>query len=156
MLPRDLTHKLTKLLPMLASDQDGEVAGAARAIGRALSAENLDFHDLARVLAAHTASDPRRPAAGGRREDPFEEGEVEERRTDVRYRRVLLSGKILLPGGGILDCTLRNRSKRGALVEVPSLIGIPDRFVLKIKATREDLDVEVVWRGERELGVQLI
>ncbi len=35
-------------------------------------------------------------------------------RSEVRYRRVLLSGKILLPGGGVLDCTLRNRSKRGA------------------------------------------
>jgi hypothetical protein len=155
-LPRDLTHKLTKLLPMLASDQDGEVAGAARAIRRALSAENLDFHDLARILTAQPASDLRRPPFGGRREEPCEDGEPDERRSEVRYRRVLLSGKILLPGGGVLDCTLRNRSKRGALVEVPSLIGIPDRFVLKIKATREDLDVEVVWRGERELGVQLI
>jgi hypothetical protein len=155
-LPRDLTHKLTKLLPLLASDQDGEVAGAARAIGRALSAENLDFHDLARVLTVPPAPEPRRPPFKTRGEEPFAEDEPEERRSEVRYRRVLLSGKILLPGGGILDCTLRNRSKRGALVEVPSLIGIPDRFVLKIKATREALDVEVVWRGERELGVQLI
>lgn len=35
------------LIPMLASDIDGEVINAVRALGRTLKAEGLDFHDLA-------------------------------------------------------------------------------------------------------------
>ena len=45
--------KLTKLIPLLASDKDGEVVvAAARAIGRTLEAVKADFHDLARALSA--------------------------------------------------------------------------------------------------------
>lgn len=36
-----------KLIPLLASDQDGEALAAVRAIGRTLAAERLDFHALA-------------------------------------------------------------------------------------------------------------
>jgi hypothetical protein len=42
--------KLAKLLPMLASDKDGEVVATARAIGRTLSAAKADWHDLVRAL----------------------------------------------------------------------------------------------------------
>jgi hypothetical protein len=42
--------KLAKLLPVLASDKDGEVIATARAIGRTLSAAGADWHDLAAVL----------------------------------------------------------------------------------------------------------
>ena len=42
--------RLRKLLPLLASDQDGEVIGAARAIGRTLKGCGSDFHALALVL----------------------------------------------------------------------------------------------------------
>lgn len=38
--------KVAKLLPLLSSDKDGEVANTARAIGRALVAAGNDWHDL--------------------------------------------------------------------------------------------------------------
>jgi hypothetical protein len=42
-----LGRKLLKLLPLLASDKDGEIIAAARAIVRALASEKFDIHDLA-------------------------------------------------------------------------------------------------------------
>lgn len=50
--------KISKLLPMLSSDQDGEVVAAARAIGRALKAAKADWHDLAKAISAGVASEP--------------------------------------------------------------------------------------------------
>ncbi len=41
---------LAKLVRLLASDSDGEALGAVRALGRALRANGLDFHDLAREI----------------------------------------------------------------------------------------------------------
>jgi hypothetical protein len=39
--------KLAKLLPLLGSDRDGEVLGAARAVKRTLASAGCDLHDLA-------------------------------------------------------------------------------------------------------------
>lgn len=44
--------RLAKLLPMLGSDQPGEVMAAVRAIGRTLSGAGLDWHTLAALVAA--------------------------------------------------------------------------------------------------------
>ena len=43
--------RLTLLIPMLASDKDGEVVASVRQIAKALAAEGKDFHDLVRMLA---------------------------------------------------------------------------------------------------------
>lgn len=45
-----VTDRLTKLIPRLASDHDGEVVATARAIGRTLTNAGLDFHALAGAL----------------------------------------------------------------------------------------------------------
>jgi hypothetical protein len=50
-----LTKKLEKLIPLLASDHDGEVVAAARAIGSALASEGFDLHDLAGSLVPYLA-----------------------------------------------------------------------------------------------------
>lgn len=42
--------KLQKLILMLSSDQDGEIVNAARAIGRELKANGMDWHGLAARL----------------------------------------------------------------------------------------------------------
>lgn len=56
MIPRDTASKLEKLILMLSSSHDGEVAGAARAIGRTLDAAGLDYHALAACV--RTGSSP--------------------------------------------------------------------------------------------------
>ena len=45
-----LALKVAKLLPMLASDRDGEVVATARAIGRTLRVAGLDLHVLAKIV----------------------------------------------------------------------------------------------------------
>lgn len=50
MLSEATRKKLTLLLPLLASDKDGEVTAAARQIGKALAADGKDFHDLVKAL----------------------------------------------------------------------------------------------------------
>ena len=42
-----IAPRLGALIRVLASPQDGEALGAARAIGRVLTSAGLDFHDLA-------------------------------------------------------------------------------------------------------------
>lgn len=54
-LSSDLTARVAKLLPRLATDQQGEVANVAAAISRTLKAAGHDLHDLA----AHIAEGPR-------------------------------------------------------------------------------------------------
>ena len=41
------TDKVTKLIKMLSSPNDGEVIAAARALQRTLASEGADIHDLA-------------------------------------------------------------------------------------------------------------
>jgi hypothetical protein len=62
--------KIALLIPLLGSAVDGEVLGAARAIGRTLGAAGQDFHDFARaVLPLTTTDQDRAPARGDWRAD---------------------------------------------------------------------------------------
>jgi hypothetical protein len=45
-----ITAKLCKMIRMLASDCDGDVIAAARAIKRTLRSEGLDIHELAKGI----------------------------------------------------------------------------------------------------------
>lgn len=51
-----VSPRLAKLLPMLSSNQPGEVAAAAAAIGRTLASVGADWHDLAAILTAPPAA----------------------------------------------------------------------------------------------------
>jgi hypothetical protein len=46
-----LTERLSKLIPRLATDADGEILATVRAIRAALQSEGLDLHDLASSIA---------------------------------------------------------------------------------------------------------
>ena len=46
----DLGDRLKKLVPMLGSDRDGEVANAARVITKILKESGLDWHDVVKKL----------------------------------------------------------------------------------------------------------
>lgn len=80
--------------------------------------------------------------------------ELEEHR-EAERRRVLKSGKILLSGGGAIDCTVRNLSQTGAALEVVTPIGIPERFALAIEPG-QTLTCEVVRRTERRIGIRFV
>lgn len=44
--------KVALLIPLLGSEHDGEVVGAARAIARTLRAAGCDWHDLVKIIVA--------------------------------------------------------------------------------------------------------
>jgi hypothetical protein len=77
---------------------------------------------------------------------------MDERRSEPR-RRVLLPGKIVLDGGGAIDCTIRDRSGSGARLKVASVIGIPDVFTLVVGGADERHAVDVAWRKPTKMGV---
>jgi hypothetical protein len=57
-----LAERLSKLIPRLATDADGEVLATVRAIRAALQSESLDLHDLAASIAkSKILSVPRAP-----------------------------------------------------------------------------------------------
>jgi hypothetical protein len=75
---------------------------------------------------------------------------VEER--SIPRKRVLKAGKIAF-GGAAIDCSVRNLSATGALLEVESPLGIPREFVLDIAADHFRRECQVAWVQERRLGV---
>ena len=57
-----LADRLSKLLPLLASDKEGEVLATVRAIRAALLGEGLDLHDLSASIAnGDVVTTPRAP-----------------------------------------------------------------------------------------------
>ncbi|KQP02628.1 hypothetical protein [Methylobacterium sp. Leaf93] len=62
MIPHSIQPKLIKLLPLLGSDNDGEVVSTVWAIGRTLASAGADFHDLTDSLVKARVVIPPRPA----------------------------------------------------------------------------------------------
>jgi hypothetical protein len=55
-LPPEVRAKLAKLVPLFASDLEGERVGALAAIERVLKASGLDWHDFTGAFAAASSS----------------------------------------------------------------------------------------------------
>ena len=67
-------------------------------------------------------------------------------------QRVLKTGKIIFAGGSFnIDCTIRNISAR---LQVPTTVGIPDKFTLVDAHAATRHDVRVVWRKNDQIGVR--
>jgi PilZ domain len=77
---------------------------------------------------------------------------MNEKRTAPR-RRVLKAGSIEV-GGGTIDCTVRNLSNISAALDVPSVVGIPDEFILIISSDVLRFTCRVVWRKATRMGVR--
>ena len=58
---------------------------------------------------------------------------------------------VLLTHNSVIKCTIRNLSPEGALLVLPSVVGIPDTFQLFIDDAVHL--ARVVWRGTGKLGV---
>lgn len=78
---------------------------------------------------------------------------MQERRKETR-QRALKTGRIIYNNRfSALDCTVRNLSSHGALLQVAGPHGIPDTFSLELEAGGVTHACKVVWRKERQLGV---
>jgi hypothetical protein len=60
---------------------------------------------------------------------------------------------ISFDGAGI-DCTVRNVSETGALLEIESPVGIPNNFTLVISKDGVKRPCRVAWRSARRIGVR--
>lgn len=79
---------------------------------------------------------------------------MEEKRESSRHRT--FKGGTISFDRGLVDCTIRNLSDTGALLEIASPIGIPDQFILIIKPETIRRSCEVKWRSERTIGVKFV
>ena len=69
-------------------------------------------------------------------------------------RRVLKSGTISFDLGTSIDCVVRNVSETGALLEIESPVGIPNKFLLVIIKEKIARNCSVIWRSARQIGVR--
>lgn len=70
----------------------------------------------------------------------------------AQRRRVLRAGTIEF-NGGVIDCTVRNLSSTGALLEVESPIGISDQFTLVLTSDGNHTSpCRVEWRKPKRIG----
>lgn len=71
----------------------------------------------------------------------------------VPRKRVLKAGTIAF-GGAVIDCTVRNLTASGALLEVESLLGVPPRFVLVVPSDGISRSCRMIWASERRIGIR--
>jgi hypothetical protein len=77
-----------------------------------------------------------------------------ERRRHPR-RRTLKAARILLNHHrSVLDCTVRNLTQVGACLNVPSTVGIPNRFDVVFDSDHSVRACRVVWHKEKQVGVE--
>ena len=77
-----------------------------------------------------------------------------ERRSEPRLR-LSQKAKILVDGGGVIDCQLVDRSSAGARIAVASPFGIPEEFVLVFLFGMERRPARVAWRRLTPEGAEL-
>jgi PilZ domain-containing protein len=77
---------------------------------------------------------------------------MSEKRTAPRHR-VLKRGTLAFSGGGVIDCTVRNLSERGARIDIANPVGVPQVFTLLIEADHFKRRCHAVWSSERQIGV---
>jgi hypothetical protein len=79
------------------------------------------------------------------------EQQVAERRAETRHR-VLRAGTLQFDGGSV-NCTVSNISNSGAMLNVTSSAGIPERFALILSPRGLRMPCHVVWRQQTLMGI---
>ena len=77
---------------------------------------------------------------------------IVEKRAYARHR-VFKGGRLAFNGGGSLECTVRNISQGGALVDVASPIALPKQFTLLIGADHLKRRCHPVWTHDTRIGL---
>ena len=75
-----------------------------------------------------------------------------------RHRRRPISGpaEIIIPANWeVIPCEIVDVSMSGAQLAVASVLGIPSNFILRLP-TGQEIDVEVVRRTPRKLGIKYV
>jgi hypothetical protein len=74
-----------------------------------------------------------------------------ERRKSERGRTLKSARIIFNDRRSVINCTVRNMSASGALLALPTVVGIPNQFELAMEFGFRS--AQVVWKTDRTLGV---
>jgi hypothetical protein len=68
--------------------------------------------------------------------------------------RTFLAGKVISNyGQSTIDCTVRRISDTGAVIEVESVLGVPEHFHLLIPGEGEPQPCRRSWQSEKQIGL---
>jgi hypothetical protein len=79
---------------------------------------------------------------------------MNDRRVSAPRQRMFKAGKIAFNRAAAINGTVKNLSASGAMIEVESVIGIPDEFTLLIEADQFRRECRVMWRKPTRIGVR--
>ena len=72
----------------------------------------------------------------------------------IPRQRTLKTGRIVFANGSFtVDCTIRNISDKGARLQVPTTVTIPDRFTLIEGQGGASRAAQVIWRKGDLMGI---
>ena len=74
-----------------------------------------------------------------------------ERRKAPRKRTLKSACVVFNDRHSVIDCTVRNLSANGALLLLPSIVGVPNEFEVCIDGTYHS--AHVAWKSNTSLGV---
>lgn len=83
-------------------------------------------------------------------------GEGEERRTELRHSRIKGAKIVYRDGHCVFDCTLRNLSETGALIQMDVMVELPATFWIHFTDGTPKREVELIWRKGNRLGVRFL
>ena len=87
-----------------------------------------------------------------RRADP---NHPDDERRSERRRRVRRQAALHFNNGyGVFEASVRNQSRYGACLDIPSTIGVPSRFNLVVSGVKVG-EARVRWRTPTQLGLRL-
>ena len=69
-------------------------------------------------------------------------------------KKVVLAGRIVLAGGGTLDCRVRDLSDTGAKLKLNDVSGVPPQFSLEVLSNGSRHQAETVWARGFDIGVR--
>ena len=69
-------------------------------------------------------------------------------------RRVLKAGKVILPNGAVIDCSIRDISDSGAQLGFAGIVVLPAHFELLVVSTETRMPAELVWHRGLKAGVR--
>ena len=79
---------------------------------------------------------------------------MQERRQAPRHK-TYKAARIAFQGGrAVITCLVRNLSDKGASLMVDNSVGIPDSFNLLFDSGEPSRASQVIWRKEKQVGVE--
>lgn len=107
------------------------------------------------LMSNHSKSGDVRRAAADLDADVVELADITERRGAVR-RPVFKAGEVILPGGAVLPCIVRNVSDSGCLIKLEQAAALPDDVEIRMDLDKPARAAEVVWRSSTLAGAMFV